>query len=255
MEPAIKYSEKNGVARITINRPEKMNSLRAEDSLTFLKYVAQAEKSKSRCLVIAGEGPAFCSGRDLEGFDHDTEDAQHFIETYVNPVVMAIRKFPAPVIAEVQGACLGLGFGVALSADIIIAADNALFGSPFRNIGCILDSGGHYELKVRIGRHKAAELIFTGALVSGRDAVNMGLINRSVGYGVLAETVAKLAKHIASGPAAAFAKSKEILIDDHDAYGHSLVLEAEGQGVVMKYPDAKEGISAFLEKRRPTFNK
>ncbi len=255
MEPEIKYSNINGVARITFNRPEKMNSLRPEDSLTFLKYVRQAEKSQSRCLVIDGEGAAFCSGRDLKGFDHETEDSKAFIDVYVNPVVTAIRRFPAPVIAEVQGACLGLGFGVALSADIIIAADDALFGSPFRNIGCILDSGGHYELKARIGRHKAAELIFTGVLVSGREAANMGLINKSVGRGRLTETVSKLASHIASGPAAAFAKSKEILMDDHEAYCNALELEAEGQGVVMKFPDAKEGISAFLEKRKPTFNK
>ena len=149
-------------------------------------------------------------------------------------------------------AAIFLGFGLAFACDLQIAADNAVLGSPFRNIGCILDSGGHYHMQQRIGTHRTYELIYTGRLISGREAADMGLINHAHAPEALEEEVTKMARHIATGPTKAFAISKRILRDDLDLEA-SLTEEARGQDEACKAADGVEGFRAFQEKRRPVF--
>jgi enoyl-CoA hydratase/carnithine racemase len=139
-----------------------------------------------------------------------------------------------------------------MACDIALVADDALLGSPFRNIGCILDCGGHYAMAERIGPHRTAELIYTGRLISGREAAAMGLVNRAVGATDLMTEARRMARHIAEGPTVAFRISKRILLAKAE-YERVLDLEAEGQAEALRTADGVEGFKAFQEKRRPKF--
>jgi enoyl-CoA hydratase/carnithine racemase len=153
----------------------------------------------------------------------------------------------------VEGPALGFGFGLALACDMVYASETALMGSPFRNIGLLLDSGGHYYLRERLGHHKASELIFTGRLFSGLEAARMGLINRAVPQPDLHKVCRELLLNLASGPTLAFAATKQIL-DVATSYEEVCRLEAEHQARLMATTaDAAEGLDAFQNKRRPVF--
>ncbi len=246
----IRLERDGAVATIVLNRPDKRNALTLDHLALFHRRLDQA--GDARCLVLRGEGAAFCAGRDLAGVDPATDDARAVLADHVNPLCARIAALDVPVVAAVQGACLGLGLGLAMAADIVHAADDALIGSPFRAIGCVLDSGAHLALRERIGRHRAAEMIFTGRLVSGREAARLGLVNQAVGRGRLAAQVRALAADIAAGPSLAFAESKRILRLAPDPAA-MMQAEAEAQGRVMRSDDAREGIAAFLARRRPHF--
>ncbi len=164
-----------------------------------------------------------------------------------------LHTLPVPTIAAVRGPALGFGLGLALACDITIATDDALFGSPFRRIGAVLDSGGHYYFQRRLGSHRAAELVFTGRLLSGREAAAMGLINASVTADDFEARVAELAASIASGPTAAFRATKHILSEDR-SFTDVLELEAKYQREVTRGPDGREGLAAFRERRAPRFS-
>lgn len=243
--------ERHGaVATIVLNRPDKRNALTLDHLALFHRRLDQA--AGARCLVLRGEGAAFCAGRDLTGVDPATDDAHGVLADHVNPLCARIGALDMPVVAAVHGACLGLGLGLAMAADLVHAADDALIGSPFRAIGCVLDSGAHFALAERIGRHRAAELIFTGRLVSGREAARLGLVNRSVGRKRLLADVQALAADIAAGPSLAFAESKRILRMAPEPAA-MMQAEAEAQGRIMRSGDAREGIAAFLARRPPHF--
>lgn len=245
----IRLERDGAVATIVLNRPDKRNALTLDHLALFHRRLDAA--ADARCLVLTGEGAAFCAGRDLAGVDPATDDARAVLADHVNPLCARIAALDVPVIAAVQGACLGLGLGLAMAADLVCAADDALFGSPFRAIGCVLDSGAHFALAERIGRHRAAELIFTGRLISGREAARLGLVNEAVGRGRLLPHAQALAAEIAAGPSLAFAESKRILrLTDPAAM---MQAEAEAQGRIMRTADAGEGIAAFLARRRPQF--
>ena len=129
-------------------------------------------------------------------------------------VLRRLHTLPVPTIAAVRGPALGFGLGLALACDMTIATDDAIFGSPFRRIGAVLDSGGHYYFQRRLGSHRAAELVFTGRMLSGREAAAMGLINEAVKPNDFDARVNELATSIASGPTAAFRATKHILSED-----------------------------------------
>ncbi len=245
----IRLEREGAVATIVLNRPGKRNALGLDHLALFHRRLDEA--AGARCLVLRGEGAAFCAGRDLAGVDPATDDAHSVLADHVNPLCARLGDLDLPVVAAVQGACLGLGLGIAMAADLVYAADDALFGSPFRAIGCVLDSGAHFALAERLGRHRAAELIFTGRLISGREAARLGLVNQAVGRSRLQRHVQALAADIAAGPSLAFAESKRILrLTDPAAMMRA---EAEAQGRIMRTADAGEGIAAFRARRRPTF--
>jgi 2-(1,2-epoxy-1,2-dihydrophenyl)acetyl-CoA isomerase len=161
-----------------------------------------------------------------------------------------------PTISAVQGACLGTGLGLALACDIVYAADDARIGSPFARIGAVLDSGAHAAFVSRVGPHRALELVYTGRLLSGREAEQWGLVNRSVAGADLLRRTRELAASIARGPTAAFLESKRLvrtLLDLHPSFREVLAEEAAAQGRASRTHDYKDGISAFQEKRKPSF--
>jgi enoyl-CoA hydratase/carnithine racemase len=216
----------------------------------------RAEADGARALLIRGEGRAFCSGRDLADADPLHEDGEAILRDIFNPLLERMATIGIPTIAAVQGACLGTGLGLALACDILYAADDARIGSPFARIGAVLDSGAHAAFVSRVGPHRALELVYTGRLLSGREAEQWGLVNRSVAGADLLRRTRELAVSIARGPTAAFLESKRLvrtILDSHASFREVLVEEAAAQGRASRTHDYKDGISAFQEKRKPSF--
>lgn len=241
-----------GVATITLDKPESRNSLSVTEMAEVGVAVQRAAKAGARCIVISGAGDAFCAGRDLKGVNIDEDDTYDILAHHINPALDAVRQCDVPTIASVAGPALGFGLGLALACDITIAADNATFGSPFRKIGLLPDSGAHYYLRERLGRHRAAELIMTGEMLSGRQAASIGLINRCCGATELPSVTARLARDIAQGPTRAFTLSKQIL-DCTGTYAELAEREAVSQTEALRGHDGREGIAAFIGKRTPRF--
>lgn len=240
------------LAVIVLDRPAAKNSLRLDDMTAIATAVADAVAAGARAVLVRGTRDAFCAGRDLKDTHPETDDTLGILRERINPVLRAVRDCPVPTIAAVHGPALGFGFGLALACDIAVVADDALLGSPFRNIGAVLDSGGHHHLRERVGPHRAAELIFLGRLLSGRQAAAMGLVNRSVAAESLDAVAWQMALDIAHGPTAAFSASKRILSRER-SFEETLDMEAEAQAEALAGPDGAEGIRAFQEKRKPRF--
>ena len=241
-------------ATITLNRPEVINSL--DDAMVAALLGALDRCADTRVVVFQGAGRGFSAGRDLSNATPLDEDARAILADLFNPAIARIRSLPMPTIAAVHGPALGVGFGIAMACDIVIAAERSRLGSPFANIGCVLDSGGHAALVQRVGPHRALELVYTSRLLNGTEAAAMGLVNEVVADDALAERVAALAGQIASGPTAAFAASKRIvhqLVDQQFGFAAALAAEADAQGALAGGADYVEGIRAFMEKRPPTF--
>jgi len=250
--PAVLLSQSLGIATIRLNRPQKKNALSVEDMGLIVTALNQAVSDGCRAICITGSGGSFCAGRDLSNVEPKTDDTLNVLQQQIAPVLDAVRRVPVPTVACVEGPALGFGFGLALACDIVYASETALMGSPFRNIGLLLDSGGHHYLRERLGHHKASELIFTGRLFSGLEAARMGLINRAVPQLSLHAVTQELLKNLASGPTLAFAASKQIL-NDAVSYEQVCTLEAQHQARLMNTADAAEGLAAFQSKRRPQF--
>jgi enoyl-CoA hydratase/carnithine racemase len=253
---SVDLSVANGLAEIVLNRPDKLNALNDAMVAELNGALEQAASEGARALMIRGEGPAFSAGRDLADAQPGDEDAEAIIESTFNPLMKRIVAFPAPTFAAVHGACLGAGLGIALGCDVVYIADDAKIGSPFARIGAVLDSGGHSFFVSRLGAHRALELIYTGRLLSGAEAAQLGLVNRSMPKDSLMAETRKVAAQVASGPTAAFMQSKRLVRRiDEEAMGLFAVLkcEAQAQGAAGKTADYKEGISAFQQKRAPKF--
>ncbi|MFZ0676502.1 enoyl-CoA hydratase/isomerase family protein [Candidatus Binatus sp.] len=253
---SIDLSVEGGLGEIVLNRPDKMNALNDAMVAELNGALERAASQGVRALMIRGEGPAFCAGRDLADAHPGDEDAEEIIETTFNPLIKRIASFPAPTFAAAHGACLGVGLGIALGCDVVYVADDAKIGSPFARIGAVLDSGGHSFFVSRLGTHRALELIYTGKLLSGVEASQLGLVNRSMPKDSLVAETRRVAAQVAQGPTAAFMQSKHLVRRiDEEAMGLFAVLklEAQAQGAAGKTADYKEGISAFQQKRAPKF--
>jgi len=246
----------DGVAELVLNRPEKMNAMNGTMVHELTRSLDAVAKGGARALLVRGEGRAFCSGRDLADADPLHEDGEAILRDQLNPLIERMADVAVPTIAAVHGACLGTGLGLAMACDIVYAADDARLGSPFARIGAVLDSGAHASFVSRMGAHRALELIYTGRLLSGREAADWGLVNRSVAGGDLVRRTRELAAMIARGPTAAFLESKRIvraIVDSGPSFTEVLAAEAAAQGRASRTHDYQDGISAFQEKRKPSF--
>ncbi|MFN3349402.1 enoyl-CoA hydratase/isomerase family protein [Pseudorhodoplanes sp.] len=252
MSDAFRLLDEGAVLVLEIDRPQTKNSLKLVEMDALGEILASARVRNARCLVIRGGGTSFCSGRDVREIDPRGEDAYEILRGRIGPILQRLYALPAPTLASVRGPALGFGLGLALACDMTIAAEDAVFGSPFRRIGAVLDSGGHYFFQRRLGRHRAAELVFTGRMLSGAEAAGLGLINEAVPADALALRTMELAALIASGPTAAFRATKEILSGER-SLDEVLELEARYQKDVTRGPDAQEGLAAFRERRSPVF--
>jgi enoyl-CoA hydratase/carnithine racemase len=250
----------NGVATITLNRPERLNALTFEvyRELTDT-FAALQDDSNSRVVVITGTGRAFCSGGDVhdiigELFSRDMEGLLEFTRMTCE-LVENIRKLRKPVIASLNGTTAGAGACIALASDIRIASDEAKIAFLFVKVGLSgADMGAAYLLPRVVGLAKATELLYTGDFISAHEAERIGLYNRVVAGDKLAETTRELAEGLARGPAFALEKTKEMLNRElHMNLEAALECEAQAQAICMQHPDYREAYEAFVAKREPRF--
>ena len=241
------------VAEITLNAPDKLNALSLEALGELDAAYGRAEESGVRALVLRGEGRAFCAGRDISGVDAKTDDVPGYLEA-VEGVMRRIAAFPAPTFAAVQGACLGVGLGLAIATDVVYVAKDAKMGSPFVNLGAMLDSGGHALLYERLGAHRTLDLIYTGELMTGTEAVSSGLFSRVAPGDELLAFTRERAARAAAGPTQAFLASKRLIDILRDERLWRIVAEeSRGQAELQQSADYREGFAAFQDKRKPAF--
>ncbi|QTH59925.1 enoyl-CoA hydratase/isomerase family protein [Corynebacterium hindlerae] len=246
----------DNVAEVTLNNPKAMNALAEQDLVDLAGVYTEAAAAGVRALVLRGEGRGFCAGRNIAGVNPKDDDAYDYLAHKVTPVLREMASFPAPTFAAVQGACLGVGLGLAIATDIVYVAEDAKIGSPFANLGATLDSGGHALFVERLGAHRAMDLIVTGDLMTGADAVNAGLFSRAVPAAELLEFTRAKAVKAAQGATLAFMKSRALvhqIRDERIGLWESLDAENVAQGELCSSEDYFEGFAAFQEKRRPEF--
>jgi 2-(1,2-epoxy-1,2-dihydrophenyl)acetyl-CoA isomerase len=250
----IKVEVADGVATITLNRPESLNALNAVMRAELLAALKAAGRDDGvRAIVITGEGRAFCSGADLRGGSGEREFRRVLAAEY-NPLITAVRELPKPVIAAVNGVAAGAGMSLALACDLVYAADDARFVLAFLRIGLVPDSGLTRTLVRALGRHRAAALIFSGEPLGAGEAQAVGLVNGVVAADQLSAAVRAAAVTLASGPTAAIGLAKRAINHAEDALlSESLGMEAALQELAGRTQDHAEGVAAFSEKREPRF--
>lgn len=255
----ITTQQDGAVLEIVLDAPAKLNSIN-EDGLRELAAAVEAarpaaEAGQIRALILRGEGKAFCAGRDIASVDPATDDVPGFLDGLTSPVMAALHAFPAPTFAAVQGACLGVGLGLAMSCDVVYVGERAKIGSPFANLGAALDSGGHWLLTQRLGTHRALDLIYTGELMSGTEAVALGLFSRVVPDDALLDFVRERAARVADGATGALLASRDLVFQVRGGLSFDDALAAESglQESLRTTEHYIEGFASFQEKRRPVF--
>src|SRR5258706_7117178 len=205
-------SLEDGVKRITINRPEKRNSVDVETIELLHEAIQRSAEDDSKVVILTGAGDAFCAGADLQAtseFDIKNIDVTASLREHTNPTILAMRALPKPIIARVHGPAVGVGCNYALACDILIASEQAKFGQVFVKIGLMPDGGSTFFLPRAVGYAKAFELMATGDIISARDALALGLVNRVVPIEELDTTVNALAARLAVAAPIALRKIKE----------------------------------------------
>jgi 2-(1,2-epoxy-1,2-dihydrophenyl)acetyl-CoA isomerase len=244
----------DNVAEIVLDAPERLNALNPQDIADLSQ--AYEDAVGVRALVLRGEGRAFCAGRDISGVDPRTDDVLGYLGGLVTPLLRRMAEFPAPTFAVAHGACLGVGLGLLIATDVVYVADTAKIGSPFKNLGATLDSGGHALFFERLGAHKTLDLIYTGRLMSGEEAVASGLFSRVFPADDVLAATRDAARAAASGATQAFLASKNLVRDLRDSrlgLWESLDAENRAQAALCDTDDYREGFVAFQEKREPIF--
>jgi 2-(1,2-epoxy-1,2-dihydrophenyl)acetyl-CoA isomerase len=253
----IQYTKSDAVARIILDRPEKFNSFIRPMAMSFQAALKDAADDPDiRCIIITGVGKAFSAGQDLqEAIDPEGPELSRIVSEHYNPVIKLIRSIEKPVIAAVNGVAAGAGANIALACDIVVAAKSASFIQAFSKIGLIPDSGGTFTLPRLIGWQRASALMILGDKVSAEEAVQMGMIYKVLTDDVFETEVNELAVKLSQMPTIGIGLTKRALNasinNDLDA---QLKLEDELQTLAGGSTDYKEGVDAFLEKRKPVFS-
>jgi 2-(1,2-epoxy-1,2-dihydrophenyl)acetyl-CoA isomerase len=246
----------DGVAEIVLDAPERLNALNPADIAELDAAYAKAQSAQVRALLLRGDGRAFCAGRDISDVDPRTDDVLGYLSDLVTPLLRRMTAFPAPTFAVAHGACLGVGLGLLIASDVVYVADTAKIGSPFANLGATLDSGGHSLFVERLGAHKTLDLIYTGRLMSGEEAVASGLFSRVFPADEVLQQTRDAAQTAATGATRAFLASKALvrsLRDERLGFWESLDAENRAQAALCDTDDYREGFAAFQQKRPPRF--
>lgn len=247
--------QEGAVTIIRLNRPERYNSFNREMALGLQQMLDQCAEDGTRCIVITGEGKAFSAGQDLnEVTDPDGPPLPSIVAEHYNPIITRLRDLEMPVIAAVNGAAAGAGANIALACDIVIAKESSYFLQAFSHIGLIPDSGGTYHLPRLIGFQRASALMMLGEKVSAKDAESMGMIYKAVPEEEWDAYVNMLSKRLAAMPTRGLALTKKALnMSLENNLADQLDVEEKIQTAAGKTADYHEGVSAFLEKRKPNF--
>lgn len=255
-EKLILAERENGILTITMNRPDKLNSLHPDLIYQLVDALHKGDKDPEvKVIVLTGAGKAFCAGGDLPYLEslNDFASAYKYIEDAGN-IVSTIVNMDKPVIAMVNGAAAGAGFNIVLACDIIFCAESAKFAQSFANVGLIPDCGGTYLLPKAIGLHKAKELMFTCELITASQAMELGFINYLAKDEELKDKTYEFANRLANQPPLAVKFIKKAVNESQNmTLDNALKHEASVQTLLIQTEDSKEGIAAFKEKRRPKF--
>ena len=256
MFEALLLEKQNGKAVIKLNRPEVYNAFNEAMKKELQEALKDVERDKAvRVVIITGEGKAFCSGQDLkDAMNMPNRSFKQSLDTGYNPIIRAMRNMPKPIICRLNGVAAGAGCSVALACDLIIAAEEASMTEIFINIGLVLDSGSSYFLPRLVGSAKAFELATTGRKFSAKEAFDMGIVNHVVPLSGLDDAVDDMAKFYANAPTKAIGLMKKMLNKSfHSDLDTMLDYEAYCQEIAGATADHKEGVTAFMEKRKPVF--
>ena len=248
--------KENGVAYITLNRPETYNSYNRDMALTLQVHLDDCTNDPAvRCIYLTGAGKGFCSGQDLsEAMNPSAEDFERMVREHYNATILRIRNMEKPVIGAVNGVAAGAGANLALACDIVLANNSASFIQAFSKIGLIPDSGGTYFLPRLVGMQRAAALMMTGEKVTGADAVAMGMIFKCYSDDVFEAESKKMAMTLAQMPTMGIGLTKRLLNITYDnSLEEQLNKEKDVQIEAGATEDFREGVTAFLEKRKPVF--
>ena len=254
------YEQRDGIATITLNRPERLNAITFEVYHELTDFLAKLRGERDvRVVIITGAGRAFCSGGDVidiigELQGRDSEGLLEFTRLTCD-LIRNMRALPKPIIASLNGTTAGAGACIALASDIRIAAEDAKIAFIFVKVGLAgTDMGATYLLPRVVGLSKATELLMTGDFVEASEAERIGLYNRVVPRDQLERVTREFAEKLAHGPALGLAKTKEMLNRElHMSFESALEAEAVAQALCMQTPDFKEAHAAFIEKRPAKF--
>lgn len=246
----------NGVCKLTLNRPEVFNSFNRSMALVLQDALDFCSSDETiRVVVLTGEGKAFCAGQDLaEATNPEGPELQNIVRDHYNPIILKIRNLDKPVIAAVNGVAAGAGANIALACDITIAKKSASFIQAFSKIGLIPDSGGTFFLPRIVGVQKALALMITGDKVTASEAEQLNMIYKAVEDEYFEEFVSNFAAQLATMPTKGFGLTKKAINSSFtNNLDQQLKLEEILQTEAGKTDDFKEGVAAFLEKRKPVF--
>ncbi|MEH1007215.1 enoyl-CoA hydratase-related protein [Winogradskyella sp. ECml5-4] len=257
MSKSIQLKVENKVAYITFNRPDVFNSFNREMAFSLQETLDACEANKDvRAIVLTGNGKAFCAGQDLkEVTDPDLNPGfKKILEEHYNPIITRIRSIKKPIIGAINGVAAGAGANIALACDIVVAHEKVSFIQAFSLIGLVPDSAGTYFLPRLIGFQKALALAMLGDKIGAEEAEKMGMIYKCVPTEEFGETINKLALKLANMPTKALGMIKELfnksMTNDLES---QLALESKLQIEAAQSDDYKEGVAAFIEKRKPNF--
>lgn len=257
-EPPLLFSRENGVARLTLNRPKAGNSIDLSLSRALAEAAIECDDDPSiRCVLMTGAGKLFCGGGDIGSFVDAGDKFSALLKTLTGNVHSAISRFARmqkPLVTAVNGPAAGAGFNLSLLGDIVLAAQSAHFTLAFTAIGLSPDGGTTWLLPRLVGLRRAQEWALTNKRISAAEAAETGLITRAVEDAALLPEAEKLAAQLAGGAVRAMGRTRALLLD---SFGNSLEyhLEQESRQLAIggRDPESKEGVAAFLGKRKPDF--
>ena len=253
----VEVDEGAGVATITLNRPDALNSLTVPMKQDLLAAIRRVERDAVvRAVVLTGAGRAFCAGQDLrERLQPDAAPLGEEVRERYNPIIRAMRALPKPIVGAINGVAAGAGASIAMACDIRIAADTASFALAFGRVGLVPDSGATWFLPRLVGAAKAAEIALLGDPVPAAEAARLGLVSRVVPGADLAKEARAVAERLSAGAPRAIALTKRALESSWDRdLDAALEDEADLQDMAGRTKDHAEGMAAFLEKRPPRFS-
>jgi 2-(1,2-epoxy-1,2-dihydrophenyl)acetyl-CoA isomerase len=244
-----------GVLRLTLNRPEKYNSVNRELTKELITALDEGKEDSSvRVIYLTGAGKGFCAGQDLGEATEPSADIETIVNETYNPLILRLRQIEKPIICAVNGVAAGAGANIALACDIVIATKSANFIQAFSKIGLIPDSAGTYILPRLVGFGKALGMAMLGDKISAEEASQMGMIYKAVEDDKLEEEAMAIANKLAKMPTKALGLTKRAFnVSETNSLEGQLKVEAKIQAESSKTYDFQEGINAFLEKRKPVF--
>ena len=252
---SILFEVKDSIGIITLNRPDKLNSFDREMALLMQEKLDECKGSEVRCVYITGAGKGFCAGQDLtEVTGPDAQGFNVILSEHYNPIVTRIRKLERPVVAAVNGVAAGAGANIALCCDVVVAAESASFIQAFSKLGLVPDSGGTFALPRLIGWQKASAIMMLGTKVSAVEAERIGMIYQYFPDETFVENSMNIARYLAQMPTTGLAYTKLLLNNSLSThFEEQLQDENIFQQRAAQTEDFKEGLKAFMEKRKPNF--